>query len=84
MSFKGQAIQPRPFLLLGRARSSAVAHNLQVVRNDGNNGNGWCNKSDAEIFEQSERWVLRCDLEYSKREALKVILLLLCGVALNT
>ena len=34
---------------------------------------GWCNKSDAEILNSLRDWVLRCDLKYSKREALKKI-----------
>lgn len=34
---------------------------------------GWCSKSDAEILDILRNWVLRCDLKYSKREALKKI-----------
>ncbi len=34
---------------------------------------GWCKKSDAEILNSLRDWVLRCDLKYSKREALKKI-----------
>ena len=34
---------------------------------------GWCDKSDAEILDSLRDWVLRCDLKYSKREALKKI-----------
>ena len=34
---------------------------------------GWCDKSDAEILNSLRDWVLRCDLKYSKREALKKI-----------
>ena len=34
---------------------------------------GWCDKSDAEILNSLRDWVLKCDLKYSKREALKKI-----------
>ncbi len=39
---------------------------------------GFCDKSDAEIFEQPEKIWFRCDGDF-KCEALKRLILLLCG-----
>lgn len=34
---------------------------------------GWRDKTDSEIFDSLGDWVMKCDLKYSKSEALKKI-----------
>lgn len=80
MSFKGQVIILAVTVLTTWMRSKVflLLIILQVIEMIVTSNKGWRNKTDSEIFDTLRDWVMKCDLKYSKSDALYKVKLAQC------